>query len=107
MNWRFLSLTTCSLLLTGMSLSACRGHGTDPGSREIEGVLLLKGSEPHGHWVLAVSDTEQWELLGLNGNSARSLQTQRIQVKARFQADVGSASLLPALMVIEVRPLKN
>lgn len=107
MNRRFLSLATCGLLLTGIGVSSCHSRAAASGTSEVEGILLLKGNEPHVYWVLAVSDTEQWELAGLNSTSVRSLQTQRVKVKGRVRPDARSASLLPTLLVIEITPLTN
>lgn len=101
MNRRTLSLATCGLILACTAASSCSSRAADPDVKEVEGVLLRKGSEPRAHWVLLVSDTEQWELIGLSDSSARALQTRRIKVRGRMRPGPRSASLLPTLVVLE------
>lgn len=106
MNRRFALIATSSLL-TSVAASSCGRHVEDAGFTMVEGVLLLKGSEPHVHWVLVVSETEQWELRGLNKAFAQSLQTRRVRVTGRITPDARSALLLPILVVHDLGLSKN
>lgn len=105
MNRWFIFAAICGLLLTSMAASSCSSRAADDRAVEVQGVLLLKGNEPHVHWVLEVSDNEHWELRGLSDSSARALQTQRVKVKGLLRPDIRSASLLPTLVVVEFGPL--
>ena len=105
MNRRFGFAATCGLLLTCMAVSSCTSRAADNRAIEVEGVLLLKENEPHVHWVLEVSDSEHWELRGLNDSSARALQMQRVKVKGLMRPGIRSTSMLPTLVVVEFSPL--
>lgn len=105
MKRRFVFVATCGLLLISMAVSSCSSSAADDRAVEVQGILLLKGNEPHVHWVLEVSDTEHWELRGLNDSSARALQAQRVKVKGLIRPDIRSALLLPTLEVVEFGPL--
>jgi hypothetical protein len=105
MNRRLLSLATSILLLAAIAVASCSSRVPDTGTIEVEGILLLRGNVPHTRWVLVVSDTEQWELLGLSEASAGHLQRRQVKVMGQVHPDAPSASREPALVVLALSAL--
>lgn len=74
--------TLLGMLFVSVALTACAQSSRSEAVGRYSGVLRLKGSAPMFHSVLIEPGGKEWELTGLERDTAIRLQNRRIEVEA-------------------------
>lgn len=98
-------LKLAALILSMVAVTACAGgtavaESAVPAAHTLEGVLLLKGSEPRISVILQTDKSGSWQLAGVDKAELPRLQRRRVRVSGEIlRAPPVKAPLLPLLRV--------
>lgn len=88
-------------LLVVLSLSACAATASDDRHHTLVGEIHIKGNEPFPTVILETRSHDNWEVVGVPLDEARSLLGLQVKVQGTVIRVPGPGVWLPSLRVAE------
>lgn len=89
-------------VLLAFGLAACASPAAGPATQQLVGEIQIKGNEPFPVVMLETAAHENWELVGVPIEQARSLTGRQVKVRGTVIRAPGPGVWRPSLRVEEI-----